>query len=71
MGDQTNKHGVTAQTIAVGVTTNSSSYQLHGTAVPEHVPGRAGWYTQGRPFGRSASVLVPPSSLRSRARCSC
>jgi hypothetical protein len=60
MTDLTNKHGVTAQILAAGgAVANSSAIQAHGTAVPEHTPGRAGWYTAGRPFGNSAGVLVP------------
>ena len=61
MTDLTNRHGVTAQGISTGVTTNSSAVQPHGTAIPEHVPGRAGWYTAGRPFGHNAATLIPRS----------
>jgi hypothetical protein len=57
MVDHTNKQGVTAQTLATGVTTNSSSYQNHGNPIPEHT--RPGYYGPGRPFGHSAATLVP------------
>jgi hypothetical protein len=60
MTDATNRHGLTSQILAAGgAVANSSAIQAHGTAVPEHVPGRAGWYGAGRPFGNSAGALVP------------
>ncbi len=56
MPDHTNKQGLTSQQLATGVTTNSSSYQNHGSPIPEHT--RPGFYGPGRPFGNNSMVVI-------------